>query len=123
MSNALKLLRLTFSVIVFCTGVLLLIHSATVYNEALNVTRDNYKDKQIYQLYNDKDMEVVSYAELIATLCNSLEYDIAIDGASIDKDNFKLENVQNYNIRNTNYNKSYEYDDYGIINIVIYTGK
>lgn len=122
MTEALRVFRLAFSTILFCVGVALLIYSSRIYTDTLKNIRNSYRDKEIYQQYNGEDSSILSYAELVSTLCNGLDYDIVIDGSIIRKGVFMPDTIKYSNIRSINYKKSYEYDNSGNIQRIIYTG-
>jgi hypothetical protein len=122
MSDINKVFRLAFSIILFCTGVWLLIYHSEIYKDTLKSVREGYVDKEIYQQYNGLNREIVSGAELIATLCNVSEYNIKIDEMAIPKGTFDPNNIKNYKIRDISYRKTYLYDENGDIKAILYTG-
>jgi hypothetical protein len=116
MERANKLLYIAFGSIMFCAGIFILISSANNYKETLEIVRQNYKDDIIlYQQFNPVMEDIVTYPELIAMLYSRLEYDIEINGVLISKDIHSRELIQNYGIRDTDYIKSYEYNEKGEI--------
>ena len=119
MDNVNKLLHFTCSVFIFCIAIYLLINNIKTYHNTLSYVRDFLVKEEIYQQYYDKN-EIVSYAEVIASLFNKLEYDIQIDDITIKRTEHDTESIKNYCIRITNYNRSYRYDNYGNMFMVIY---
>ena len=64
--------------------------------------------------------ESTSYAELIMSLCGTLEYDIQIDGRLIQKEEHSIDQVEGYHILRSDYTKSYLYDDNGKLKRIVY---
>lgn len=83
--------------------------------------RDKLKDNELYQQYYAEDVETLSYATLISTLFQTLEYDVMIDGTIIIKADHSVDRIAEYGIRNVYYKKSYRYDEDGDITMIIYT--
>ncbi|HWT26415.1 MAG TPA: hypothetical protein VN131_00615, partial [Mobilitalea sp.] len=82
-----KIIGIAFSTILFCIAVFLLISYSDTYHKTLTSVRANYKEDVLYQQYSTGDESVVSYEKLIATLFNTLDYDIEINGIRISKAN------------------------------------
>lgn len=125
MENTNKILRLAFSVIVFCMGMLLMITKAVEYHKLIRTCRERFKPDVIYEQYNTNASkeEIVTYPELIATLFYPLEYDITVGDQIIRKSDHDAARIGSYGIRNTNYRKSYRYNEKGdIIMIHYYVG-
>ncbi|HWT74302.1 MAG TPA: hypothetical protein VN258_06245 [Mobilitalea sp.] len=118
-----RLFKAFISASVFCIGIYVLVYEFQAYTTLLKLTREKIREDVIYQEYNITDRETISYAELIATLMQPLEYDILIDGTLIDKDKHDKYMISGYAIKNSKYGKSYRYDDNGSITMIIYTSK
>jgi hypothetical protein len=88
-----------------------------------DIVRDQMKDEQLYQQYYTEDIEEVSYTELVATLLTTLEYDIVIDAVMIKRIEYSIDNLEGYNLRKGNYQKQYQYDENGNIQLITYTSK
>lgn len=122
MEDVNKLLYLAFSAIVFCIACLILFFEVRTYRDSLSEVRENYKgEKELYMQYNTKNKEVVTYAELIATLMEPLEYDVIIDGNRISRLTHTTDKIPGYGITNINYIKSYHYNVNGDVDAIIYT--
>jgi len=118
-----KLLYTAFAAIMFCIGTFLLLYGAKQYNKGLDTVRSSYIDSDtMYQQYTSNNEDIVPSAELIATLLNTLEYDIWIDSVLISKGEHSREKITGYGIRNIDYQKTYNYDNYGNITGITYTG-
>jgi len=118
-----KLLYTAFAAIMFCIGTFLLLYGAKQYNKGLDTVRGSYKDSDtMYQQYTNNKEDSVPSAELIATLLYTLEYDIRIDSVLINKGEHSREKITGYGIRNIDYQKTYNYDNYGNIIGITYTG-
>ena len=124
MENVNKIFQTALATIVFCIGLFLMVTEARIYHDVLTTTREKYKEynNEMFQQYNIEDREVITYAEIITTLFQSLEYDILVDSTSISKHEHNTDKINGYGIRNTTYRKSYQYDEKGNIMKVIYTG-
>lgn len=122
MENINKMLRMAFSVIVFCIGMLLMITKTVEYHKLLRTCRERPRQDVIYEQYNAKASEevIVTYHELIATLFYPLEYDISVEGQVIPKAGHTTNRIESYGIRNTDYLKSYRYNEEGDILMIIY---
>lgn len=116
-----KLVKIVISVLIFCIGVSLLFYESRIYQTSLKLVRELIKQDVIYQQHNIVDRETITYAELIATLLQPLEYDIMIDGILIKKEEHDRSQITAYPIRQTQYSKSYRYNDNGIITIIVYS--
>lgn len=122
MLNVNKVIYLTYSVIIFCTAIFIFLFCTSQCEKTLDTIREDYKDTEIYQQYNKADKEIATYAQLIATLFNNLDYDIKIDDLTIRVADHSPGCIQNYSIKNINYIKSYIYDEEGNIETVVYLG-
>lgn len=121
MDHANKILYSAFGAILFCAGVFLLIRSSEQYRETLETVRENYKeDSTVYRQYEPEASQIVSYAELIASLLYKQEFDIEVEGIKIAKGSVTGENIGEFAIRDTDYIKSYQYDNQGNITKIIY---
>lgn len=126
MENINKMLRMVFSVMVFCMGMLLMITKAVEYHKLLRTCRERLRqDDVIYEQYNANASKevIVTYPELIATLFYPLEYDITVGDQIIRKKDHNTAQIGSYGIRNTNYIKSYQYNEKGDIIMILYLGE
>ncbi len=109
------------SALVLCIGLSLLLFQTRIVSDLFDTVRDQMKDKELYQQYYSEDIEEVSYAELVATLCNDLEYDIVIDGNLIKRNVHDIDMISEYHLREGDYRKQYQYDEGGTIILITYT--
>ncbi len=123
MSDMNKLIRMIVSVLVFCTGLLVMGYEARSYTTALNIAREKLKKDVIYQQQLIIDREIITYAELIATMLQPIEYDMVIDGVRINKDEYSIDNIKDYFIEVSDYTKRYQYGEGGEILTIIYSRK
>ncbi|MHB8131369.1 MAG: hypothetical protein ACYDEX_20500 [Mobilitalea sp.] len=123
MGNIDKFIRSAFALMVFCGAVLLLSIEARTYTKMLGIVRESIKQDAVYQQYNILDREIITYSELVASLFQSLEYDIMIDGVIIRKSEHDTDSISGYGIRLVNYKKTYHYDGNGVIIMIVYTGE
>lgn len=121
MENVNKLLHMLFSILIFCIGMFLAVFQTITYHRLLSSTKEIFKDDPQYEQFYPKD-ETVKYSDLIATLLLKLEQDIRIDGKIIKAAEHDIGKIQDYGITKSNYRKSYWYDEYDNITMVIYTG-
>lgn len=121
MENANIVIFRTFAAIMFCIGVFYFLSSSKLLNTLLQTTRDQYKDEQLYQQNLIPGDDIVTYAELIATLFQNLDYDIKVNDTVIKANQHEVESINEYNIVVTNYKKSYVYDASGDIVMIVYT--
>lgn len=120
MDNVNKLLYHVLSVALFGFAIFFLTYIATSYNKVIKSSKEALSDNNIYQqVIPDKD--IVSYGELIASLCVNLEYNVRIDEILIFKNTHNPGKIIGYDITETNYLRSYTYNDNGEILCVIYT--
>jgi len=110
-----------FSIIVFCLGVFLMIKEALLYDRTLEMVREKLKSNELYQQYNDLDQCSVTYAEVIATLFQPLDYDIRIDNILYRRNYDYSYEIDENSIPKKNYYKSYQYDSEGNINMILYS--
>ncbi len=121
MSHAMKIFYMAFSVIVFCIASFLLIQYSSIYIDTLDcVKRISYRDDEVYGQYNVIDREVITQAELIATLSCNLEYNIIVDGQVINKDSYDPGRIGTYIISGNKYKKSYQLDVAGNMIALVY---
>jgi hypothetical protein len=121
MENVNKLMQMAFSAIIFCIGLTILFFKAKTFHSFLDEARDAQKEDVIYQQYPIENHETVSYAELIATLMQPLNYDIMIDTKRISA-GCHTADLMEYGIQKINYRKSYLYDESGAVTMVVYSG-
>jgi hypothetical protein len=70
---------------------------------------------------NRDNLDIITYGELIATLYNELDYNIKINDIVIERNSYDPEDLQNNEIVNANYKKSYMYNNNGEIIFITYT--
>ncbi len=121
MEHSTKIIKLAFSIILFCAGSVLLMYEAGTYYDMLKITREKVKERVVFQQYNTRDKGIISKAELMATLFGPLEYDITIDQRVIKKTEHKINLIPAYGITGERYRKTYQYDDTGDIILIKYT--
>lgn len=129
MDHGKELLLQAVSVILFCMAITGLFHQARSYAKLVKTVKECYSNEQV--LYEQKAEPTknqnslygncCSYTELIATLCNPLEYDIEINGLLISKYEHTGSQIDDYAIASTDYLKSYAYDQNGAVTRIIYT--
>ena len=116
-----NIIYLAFSAFIFCIGVYLLLSNAAEYRKTLTILRESYKEQEMLEQENRDHLDIISYGELIATLYNELDYNIKINDIVIERNSYDPEDLQNYEIVNANYKKSYMYNDNGEIIFITYT--
>ena len=116
-----NIIYLAFSAFIFCIGVYLLLSNAVEYRKTLTILRLSYKEQEVLEQENRDNLDIISYGELIATLYNELDYNIKINDIVIERNSYDPEDLQNYEIVNANYKKSYMYNDNGEIIFITYT--
>lgn len=109
--------------LVLCIGLYLLILQTRTVSNMFDIVRNQMKDKEIYQQYYEKKIEEVPYAELVATLLNTLDYDIVIDGKVIRRREHDMAGITGYPLKKCKYRKEYQYDADGRIEWIIYAAK
>lgn len=85
------------------------------------MVREKLKSNELYQQYNDLDQCSVTYAEVIATLFQPLDYDIRIDNILYRRNYDYSYEIDENSIPKKNYYKSYQYDSEGNINMILYS--
>ena len=116
-----NIIYLAFSAFIFCICVYLLLSNAAEYRKTLTILRESYKEQEMLEQENRDHLDIISYGELIATLYNELDYNIKINDIVIERNSYDPEELQNYEIVNANYKKSYMYNDNGEIIFITYT--
>lgn len=116
-----NIIYLAFSAFIFCIGVYLLLSNAAEYRKTLTILRESYKEQEMLEQENRDNLDIISYGELIATLYNELDYNMKINDIVIERNSYDPEDIQNYEIVNANYKKSYMYNDNGEIIFITYT--
>ncbi len=116
-----NIIYLAFSAFIFCIGVYSLLSNAAEYRKTLTILRESYKEQEMLEQENRDHLDIISYGELIATLYNELDYNIKINDIVIERNSYDPEELQNYEIVNANYKKSYMYNDNGEIIFITYT--
>ncbi|MDF2845408.1 MAG: hypothetical protein K0R00_3834 [Herbinix sp.] len=116
-----NMIYLAFSAFIFCIGVYLLLNNAIEYRKTLTILRESYKEQEVLEQENRDNLDIITYGELIATLYNELDYNIKINDIVIERNSYDPEELQNYEIVNANYKKSYMYNNNGEIIFITYT--
>ena len=116
-----KLIATGIYAFIFCIGLYVIYSEVSAYTDTANTVRVSVRDKEIYQQYNGNKLEVVSKVELIATLFQSLDYDIQVEGVTIPKNSHTADQITSYGIQDANYLKSYKYTEDGRMEMIIYT--
>lgn len=78
-------------------------------------------EKIVFEQQYDKTNNLVTSGELIAFLCDKLEYDIEIDGLLVSHYVHNKDSILAYQITGNEYIKSYVYDNSGNITRIIYS--
>ena len=116
-----KILIGAASALMFCIGIYLILYESRFVSEMFDVVRHQMKGEELYQQYYVEDIEKVSYAELIATLLNDLEYDIVINGILVKRNEHNFDQISGYRLKEGDYRKEYQYDESGNIALITYT--
>ncbi len=116
-----NMIYLAFSAFIFCIGVYLLLNNAIEYRKTLTILRESYKEQEVLEQENRDNLDIITYGELIATLYNELDYNIKINDIVIERNSYDPEDLQNNEIVNANYKKSYMYNNNGEIIFITYT--
>jgi len=107
--------------ILFMVGIIYISFSAKTHHKVITHLREEVKENEVlYQQYVS-DEKLVSKSELVASLFQTLEYDVEINGTTIRKQDHNVENIFTYGIKNTEYQKTYAYDSKGNIIKIIFT--
>ena len=77
--------------------------------------------KIVFEQQYDKTNNIVTKGELIAFLCDKLEYDIEIDGLLVSRYVHNKDSILSYQITGDEYIKGYIYDANGNITRIIYS--
>lgn len=118
-----KLLIGATSVLVLCVSLYLILFETRIVTNMFDVVRSQMKDEELYQQYYSEDVEEVPYAELVAILLNDLEYDIVIDGELILRNEYNIDKIGGYGLKENDYLKEYQYDENGFTAMITYTSK
>lgn len=121
MKNVSRLFQMFLAILLFCTGLVVMLQEAKTYHATLRNTRKLISEDVIYQQYQSENDQTLSYAELIATLMLPLDFDIMVDGTIIRKASHNIDKIDGYGLRNANYEKSYKYNETANIEMIIYT--
>ncbi len=116
-----NIIYIAFSAILFCIGVYFLLTNAAEYRNTLIVLRERYKEQELLEQENRDNLEIIAYGELIATLYNELDYNIRINDVFIERNSYDPEDIQKYEFVNSDYKKTYTYNDNGEILYITYT--
>lgn len=122
MENFTQYLYHVCSIFIFCMALALLLFMNKELTKCVITTKEQIKNvNTLYeQEQEDCKEDVISYYELISSLCCELHYDVQIDEIIIYADNYSYFNYDFRKIRNTNYSKSYILDIHGNIKRIIY---
>lgn len=120
MENINKFIYNVLAILVFCIALFLLLHKTSTYHKALYHIREQISEKELYLQYNNENKEILTYSELIATLFQTLDYDVQIDDQIILKTEHDLYQIEYYQIERVDYQKNYIYDNKGNILRICY---
>ena len=123
MDHITQLLRQAMALIVFCIAVSILFLEYHNYCYLLKVVGNNINEKIVFEQQYDKTNNLVTSGELIALLCDKLEYDIEIDELLVSHYVHNKDSILTYQITDNEYIKSYVYDDNGDITRIIYNSR
>lgn len=115
-----ELIFTAVSTILFCTAVSLLFYQAATYQQTLFQIEERYRSMDALYEAENSVSELTSYAELIMSLCGTLEYDIQIDGRLIKKEEHSIDQIDGYFIPRADYTKSYLHDEDGNLIRIVY---
>jgi hypothetical protein len=121
MENISELLHQVFAVLVFCAAVFLLFMEFRNYESVLLHTKFIFEEKIVYEQDNESEERPIKKGEIIASLFLQQEHDMEINGYLISKTQNTKDLLLSYNIPNTDYVKSYAYDNSGTITRIIYS--
>lgn len=121
MGNGKELLYQAVSTILFCIAISLFFRQAASYQQLVARVKEAYQDSDALYCAEYNASDYVSYAELVITLCKTLEYDVEINGELISKYDQTVDKIDSYGIANTDYQKAYAYDTNGNVTRIIYT--
>lgn len=122
MDNVKIFLEKVSVIFIFCIAGTLLLYSYKSLYQFITTTKNQVNNQSVlYEQPLEKiDESKVTYAELIATLFNELEYDLKINSLVIEKENYNSQDFDFSIIPNTDYGKSYVLDVSGDISMVNY---
>ena len=108
------------STILFCSAVTVLFQQAASYQRTLNLLEErNRESDALYEARYEVE-ELTAYTELIMSLYQQLEYDLQIEDLTIHKNEHTIDKIESYHIKQGSYRKSYQYDESGCVNMIIY---
>lgn len=110
----------SLGMILFCLGIIFLIHGSKQSELLFSKVQESREEQIVYKGNQEPEELCTSYGQLIAMLFSELDYDIQIDDLNISKAEHIGLDCNNYNIKNTNYLKSYVYDTRGNIIKIVY---
>ena len=114
------------SVTLFAIAVAFTFNLARTYNSLVYGLEQTQVDDPMYQDVTG-NIDIISYGELIAILSNQLEHNIRIideknvNELIISKFSHDASKIDGYNVPETDYRRTYDYDKNGNISGVIYT--
>lgn len=121
MENALKIFKNNAAVAIFCIALSVWIIVNNNLNKLLFTTKKAVIDNDIlYQSEENHEENTISYAELISTIMNGLDYDIQVNDITISAKDFNYLQF-NYNcIPNKRYKQQVVYSENGTIFRILY---
>ena len=122
MDNIKVFLEKVSVIFLFCLAGNLLLYSYKSLYQFITTTKNQVNSQKVlYEQPLEKiDESKVTYAELIATLFNELEYDLKINNLVIEKENYNSQDFDFSIVPNGDYGKSYVLDENGDISMVYY---
>ena len=122
MDNIKVFLEKVSVIFLFCLAGNLLLYSYKSLYQFITTTKNQVNSQKVlYEQSLEKiDESKVTYAELIATLFNELEYDLKINNLVIEKENYNSQDFDFSIVPNGDYGKSYVLDENGDISMVYY---
>ncbi len=122
MDNIKIFLEKVSDIFIFCLAGNLLLYSYKSLYQFITTTKNQVNSQKVlYEQSLEKiDESKVTYAELIATLFNELEYDLKINNLVIEKENYNSQDFDFSIVPNGDYGKSYVLDENGDISMVYY---
>ena len=121
MEQGLKMFYQAFETILFCMCIILFFLYLRNYSGLLYSLREYTNEEIVYEQKYASNSRV-TYGQLISTLSNSLDYDMKVDGVTIDKNQHTYSKIPIYGIKQGDYSKTYEYDESGKIQCIRYEG-
>lgn len=117
--NIIEWILNSLGTILFCTGLSLFILMADQSEKLFKSIAQSKKETIVYETYKEPEEIVITYAQVIATLFTTIDYDIQIDDLYISRVDYDGMDSK-INIKETDYKRSYVYDGIGNITKVVY---